>query len=146
MNQVTIPPLITLPKQKDWDEWEDFNPVFHIRTINLSTFPFTVSQKSHQLFQLTNENPITVFGNSSQIVMFPVLFITSLPALCVLTGDALLYRFYLSQSINCISTNDMYPHITLFNYTRKSITIKPSQLTVYCQIILARNPSCYKHL
>jgi len=134
MSQVSIPPLIRLPRPEEWDECEDYNPVFHTRTINFSSSNFF--KQSHQLFHLSNDNPITITSNSFQTIRFPVLFITSLPALCILTVDSLLYRYELSHNINIVPTNDSYPHITLFNYTNKSITLQPFQLIVYCQIVL----------
>jgi len=140
MSQVSIPPLITLPRPKEWDECEEFNPVFHIRTIHFSTC--NIFKRSHHIYHLSYEKTITIFSNSSQIVGFPVLFITSLPALCVLTCDPLLHRYELSHNVNIVPTNDTYPHITLFNYTKKPITIK--HLTVYCQIVLMGKPYSFQ--
>jgi len=137
MSQISIPPPITLPKPRDWDEIDGPMPVFHIKTIHFSKF-LSIFQDSRQMYRLCIENPITVLSNSSQTVGFPVLFLTSLPALCVLTCDSFLHRYKLSHTITIVSTNDTYPHITLFNYTKKPITI--SHLSVYCQIVLSGKP------
>ena len=137
MSQISIPPLITQSRPAEWDECEDFNPVIHIRTVNFSTRH--IFKQSHYLYHLTNETPIVILMNSSQTVTFPILFMTSLPALCLLTVDALLHRYKLSHNIDIVPTNDTYPKITLFNYTNEIITVQPFHLTIYCQIVLEEN-------
>ncbi len=144
MPQITIPPLITLPKPPEWHECGDLNYVFNIRTINLSTF--SINKRSHESFEMYNEKQITILSNSSQIVRFPILITTSLPAVCVLTVDSLLYKYKLSHNINIIPTNDTYPHIILFNYTKYPITLQPYQLSVYCRIVLVQKPKHFVHV
>jgi hypothetical protein len=78
MDQISIPPPITLAKPRDWDEIDGPMPVFHIRTIHFSKF-LSIFQDSRQIYR--NEKPITILSNSSQKIGLPVLFLTSLPAL-----------------------------------------------------------------
>jgi len=134
MTQIAIPPPIIKARPEEWDACNDFNPVFDIRLIHFSTGG--IFKESHELFRLTNEKPITIFSNSSLTVEFPVLFITSLPASCVLMCDSSIHRYKLFHNINVVSTNDTYPHITLFNDTNRTITIP--HFTVYCRIVLTR--------
>jgi len=135
MDQVSIPPLITHQRPPDYDECEDFNPVLHIRTLTFAA-TFKLIKTSHHMFHWSNENPITLLSNTSKTIEFPVLFITSLPALCILTVDSVLHRYGLSHMTNSVTTNDTYPSILLFNYTKKTIILHPYHLTVYCQIVL----------
>ncbi len=143
MSTISIPPLIKLPRNIEQDECGCSIPVIHVRTIQFSTK--NILQLSHRSYILSNENPLTILSNSSQTVGFPSLFITSLPALCILTVDPFLHRYNLSHNINIVPTNDTYPHVTLFNYTKKSITIEPNHLTVFCQIVLTGNQKYFLH-
>jgi hypothetical protein len=137
MNQVSIPPLITLTRPSEWDECGSCNLNFYIKIKQFAND--CIFKESYEVFRLHNENKITIFKNSSQKVEFPILFITSLPALCVLSCDSLLHRYKLFHNVNIIPTNDNYPHITLFNYTKKNITINPQQLLVHCRIVLTNH-------
>jgi len=135
MDLVSIPPLIVQPRPKDEDECGGYYPVIHIKTKQFSYLSLFKHQR--ELYHLYNDKPITVLKKSSQLIEFPILFITALPALCIITVDSHLYRYNLFYNVSIIPTNDTYPHIILFNYTNKSITLNPNQLWVSCQIVLA---------
>ena len=138
MDLVSIPPLVIKPRPRDEDECGGFYPVIRIETKMFSSTDSSLFKVQHTLYELDIEEPITSLPNSSQIVEFPVLFITALPALCILTVNSILYRYNLFANITIIPTNDSYPHITIFNYTDETITI--NHLTTSCQIVLAANP------
>lgn len=138
-NEISIPPLITLPKPEgNWDECGGVHHFCKIRKIHSSTYE--IFQRNYTTFSLHNENPITIFKNSSQTVDFPVLFITSLPAFCVLICDFDLNTVRnLFSNITVVPTNDTYPQITLFNNTKNNITLPPDYLKVNCQIVPAKD-------
>ena len=140
MNLVSVPPLIVQPRPKDEDECGGFHPVIHIKTIQLSTS--SLFERCHELYTLDHGNPITISKNSSQIIEFPILFITALPALSIVTADSFLYRYNLFYNVTIIPTNDSYPYVTISNYTYQPITL--NRLSVSCQIILARNPTLFR--
>ncbi len=134
---VSIPPLIVQQKPNDEDYACGSHYPFRVRTIQLPTlWMFKHSQEKYSL-ELTN--PFTIQNNSSQIIEFPVLFITDIPALCVLIVDSHHYRWDLFANVTIIPTNDTYPHVIVYNYTDKPITV--NRLMVTCQIVIAPNPS-----
>lgn len=134
---VSIPPLIVRPRPRDEDECGGFYPVIRIKTIKLPTS--SLFKISHERFELDLDRPITIAKNSSQKIEFPVLFITHLPALCIVTANSILYRYDLFYNVTIMPTNDSYPYITLFNYTTQPITV--NSLSVSAQIVLAKNPT-----
>ncbi len=137
---VSIPPLMVQPRPKDEDECGGFHPVIRIKTVDLSTS--SLIQRSHDLFELDLTHPITISKNSSQNIELPVIFITDLPGLCIVTANSILYRYNLFYNATIIPTNDSYPHITLFNYTTQPITV--NRLSVSFQIVLTKNPTLFQ--
>jgi hypothetical protein len=137
---VSIPSLIVRPRPKDEDECGGFCPVIRIKTIKLPTS--SLFQRNHELFELELTHPITISKNSSQNIEFPVVFITDLPALCIVTANSILYRYNLFYNVTIVPTNDSYPHITLFNYTTQPITV--DWLSVSFQIVLAKNSTLFQ--
>lgn len=139
MNQISIPPLSIRPKpsgNRDICGHEEFQREFQIRTLSFST-TLDMFKRSHRQYQLAYDKPITILGNSAQTIDLPILFLTSLPAVCVVTCDPILHRYNLSHNINIVPTNDTWPRVTLFNHTTKTITVTPFHLTVCCQIVLS---------
>jgi hypothetical protein len=70
---------------------------------------------------------------------FNKTIVTSLPAQCILFGSPDLYLHGLSSSINIIKTNDSYPHIVIYNFTNKTLYIKPYTIHVLAKIVLTCN-------
>jgi hypothetical protein len=132
MNSFPIPSLLLATNNRC-----SKNPIFLIYIINSYRKKTDLVQESYnQLFSMCNEKEFTIPAYSSHTVGFPCLFITALPTLCVLTCDAFAYTLGLSHGINIIPSNDAYPHITLFNYSNKPVTVKPRSLRVFCQLVI----------
>ena len=136
MNQILIPPLIMLPKNKEWDECGGYIPEFYTRTINFSHV--ILYKRSNTKYEWSNNKSITIPKNSSQFITLPIIFITSLPTVCVLIVDSFLYRYNIYSTVNIVPNNDVFPQVKLFNNSNHSITIKKEQLKISCYIVLTQ--------
>jgi hypothetical protein len=101
--------------------------------------PYFISKKNHTV-QLFNEKSYIILPNTCCTIGFNVVVITSLPAICILRCDELFYKTGLSYNINIIQANDNFLHITIYNYSKNSITLKEGQLNVICDIVSLGKP------
>lgn len=97
-------------------------------------------KKKNNIVHLYNESAYTFKPHTCITIGFNAVVVTSLPAVCVLICNDLIHKLGLAYNINIMHTNDNYLHVTLYNYSNKTITLSQGQLYVTGYITMPGKP------
>ncbi len=139
MDKVKIPPLVHEKYPLNYTECGSGRPtILHIKV--LGSFNSSWTRFENNTLHCYNENVYVIKANTCQTIAFPLTIITSLPALCLITCNSWIYYKNLTYMVNSMPTNDSYLYISLFNYTKESITLNPFDLQLTCKIVVTGQP------
>ncbi len=137
-DNVIIPNPVYMKWPKNYTCQDSPTPVLKIRYIGLPNS--SNSSTSQASITLTNRTSFSIPSRDYAIIYFPVLVITSLPAISILYGDNFLFRHGLTCVINHIPTNDTLLHIKVYNHKSEPLTFAKESLQFMCHTVIAKYP------
>lgn len=85
----------------------------------------------------TNTNSFSIAPYKWDKLTFPIIVLSSLPAITIVHASELVYRLGLHSLTTIIPTNNTFLYITIYNPTTEPITFKKDSLPFYCTTILS---------
>jgi hypothetical protein len=137
VDDITVPDPVYMKWSKNYSCQDSPTPVLKIRYKGLSNI---LPNKNSALITLTNKTAFTIKSCNYAIINFPVLVVTSLPAVSILYGNDFLFRHGLTCVINQIPTNDTLLHIKVYNHKLVPSTFEKDSLQFMCHTVLAKYP------
>jgi hypothetical protein len=137
VDDITVPNPVCMKWPKNYSCPDSPTPVLKIQYEGLSIpLPFT----NPALVTLTNKTALTIPSCNYAIINFPVLVITSLPAVSIIYGNDFLFRQGLTCVSNQIPTNDTLLYVKVFNHKLVPLTFEKESLQFMCHTVLAKYP------